>query len=420
MPPDPNRPAAADRALGARLAQRLRGVSTAGPSQLRGLLPSLLGEPHPLQAPLHDLVARPGFRRLLAASGEPGRRAEQAQLLQELAETYSPGVTARLGQVLDGLLESRGGGAAAPAPPEVPAATPVVTTAPFRPPAPRWPARSAGGPATTARPAGGRRSSRRRLPGLIALTAAVTLASGLLLGLVRSNRLCPSLGLCFGAGSPSTASIDASLQQADEAAAALESATDIDAFTAALGRLDTALLPLVSQRLSPRQEQRRQRLQERADDAHRRLRQEQRALRSLEEAAALIGDLERATPAGPPRFDALAEARARLDAVPAESFSRAGVEALERRLAAIQDRPLPPSGEPSAPTATPPASPSVEKPPAAPVLPPPGGSSRPPAGPVAAPPAAAPPTAAPPPLTAPPPVRAPVLPPPPVQPPPAP
>ena len=395
MPPAPIRPDAADRALGRRLAQGLGGQGGASPERLRERLPELLGQDHGLQAPLHDLVGRPGFRHLLALAGEDQRGAALEQLRRELAETYSAGVMARLGNVLAGLLER----SAAPAAPEA---------AP-----PRAPSRFRSRPRS-------RHPALSRLPALAAFTVAVALGSGFLLALVRSNRLCPSLGLCLSAGGEAEASIDATLSRATAAATELETAASLDAFVAGLDRLDAALLNLVSRRLNPRQERQRERLQRQADDAHRRLRQEQRAQRSLEEAAALIGELERAAPDGPQRFDVLAEARARLDAVSASSFARSAVGELERRLAAIEAGPPRAKStpqDPEAPSASPSPRSSDESAPPAPSLPPP--ASPPPSlssPPPAAPPAASPPLAAP---SPPPPPPAPPLMPPPIQAPPA-
>ncbi len=412
MPSDPIRPDAVDRTLGSRLAEELVRLAPAAPLQLRECLPRLLGPEHPLQAPLHDLLARPGFRHLLATNGQTQRGEERDQLLDELAETYSPGVTARLGHVLDGLLEARDA-------PPVPPAPPANPLTPNRLP----PNRLAPPSRVALRPR--HRSSRARLPGLVALTTAIALSSGLLFALVRSNRLCPTLGLCLPSAGASSASIDAGLRRAAEAAEAVDRATDLDAFAAALERLDNALLTLVSRRLNPRQERQRQGLQSQADGAHRRLRQEQRALRSLEEASALIGDLERASADGSERFDVLAEARARLEEVPADSFARSAVAALEQRLAAIRERPpavpvRPPTPEP--PSGSPPAGTSDQSAPVAPVLPPPPARS--PSPPTAASPSSAPPQANTPPLVpgpaAPPPLTPPVLSPPPLQAPPPP
>ncbi len=382
MPPDSIRPDAADRALGSRLASGINNPGAASPQQLRAQLPGLLGQDHLLQAPLHDLVGRPGFRRLLASGGEQERGVALDRLLRELAETYSPGVTARLGDVLTGLLDSLR-----------PRPTPGRGRAPSR--------------------------SRSRLPALAALTVGIALSSGLVFALARSNRLCPSLGLCLSAGGEAEASIDANLSRAVRAAGEVESAMSLEAFVAGLDRLDASLLNLVSRRLNPRQERQRQRLQAQSDGAHRRLRLEQRAQRSLEEAAALIGELERTAADVPQRFDVLAEARARLDEVSSTSFARSSVGQLERRLDAIQNRPprpKSPPGSPEIPSAPPPPSSSGETTPASPTLPPPPSPSPTPSPP-STPPPAAPPPATPPSLPAP---ASPVppIPPPPIQPPP--
>ena len=356
--PPPQIPSAnADRALGRRLAERLEPLGTTSPQRIRLLLPNLLGEDSTLSAPLHDLVGRPGFGLLLAAGGNPSRFGLRDQLLQELAETYSAGMTARLGAVLDGLLEPQT--AAKPRPAAKPRAVAGNLSA-----HPRTP---------TQQPPSGRRSARRRpggLVGLVVLTAMVSLGSGLLFALLRSNFFCPSFGLCLagGAGAAAEASIETGLRQAERAASLVDDASSLEDFGAGLQQLDSALLNLVSRRLSPRQERKRQRLQEQADQAHRRLREEQRAQRSLEEAEALIAVLERSSAAGPQRLDALAEVRARLDEVSGNSFARSALGALERRLEAVQALPAEPEREPpkqEKPFAVPPASPAGESPPVA-------------------------------------------------------
>ena len=348
-PPIPS--ANTDRALGRRLAERLEPLGTTSPQRLRLLLPNLLGEDSTLSAPLHDLVGRPGFGLLLAAGGNPSRFELRDQLLQELAETYSAGMTARLGAVLDGLLEPRT------------AAKPRAVAGNL----------SAHPRTRTQQPPAARRSARRRpggMVGLVVLTAVVSLGSGLLFALLRSNFFCPSLGLCLAseAGAAAEASIETGLRQAERAASLVNDASSLEDFGAGLQQLDSALLNLVSRRLSPRQERKRQRLQEQADQAHRRLREEQRAQRSLEEAEALIAVLERSSAAGPQRLDALAEVRARLDEVSGNSFARSSLGALERRLEAVQALPAEPEREPpkqEKPFAEPPASPAGESPPVA-------------------------------------------------------
>lgn len=376
---------AADRALGRQLADRLERLGPADPVRLRPRLPELVGEDTSLLAPLHDLVGRPAFQRLLASDSGRQQALQRQGLRQELRQTYNDGVTARLDAVLDGLLE---------------------------PP----PAREPGGPGAATRPRDGA-GARGGWLGMVALTAAVTLGSGVLFAVVRSNLLCPPLGLCVAGigGREATASIEEALNRAGRDAEALEGATSLEAFTAALEQLDASLLDLVSRRLTPRQEERRQRLQNRADAGHRRLREEQRAQRSLEEAAALIDQLERNRTAGPQRLDALAEARARLEAVPTDSFSRPAARELEDRLEAVRegpDQPRETAPSPPEPAQPPPngGQPSQDAPPA-PVLP------EPQAPPPVQRPAASPAPTAPPPL-APPPPPPPQAPPPPGDPPP--
>jgi len=339
-PPSPSPSAggpAADRALGRRLAERLERWGPGATARLRPRLPELVGEDSSLLAPLHDLVGRPAFQRLLACEGERERALRRQGLGQDLRQTYSEAVATRLDAVLDGLLE------------------PVAAAEAARP--------SAGG------------SARGGWLGMVALTAAVTLGSGVLFAVVRSNLLCSPLGLCLPGlgGREATATIEEGLNQAGRDAEALEGAASLDAFTAALERLDASLLDLVSRRLTPRQDERRQRLQSRADAGHRRLREEQRAQRSLGEAAALIEQLERNPTAGPQRLDALAEARARLEAVPGDSFARATARELEDRLEAVRERPAPlREAAPTRPEPTPPApgnAPANQDAPPAPVLP---------------------------------------------------
>jgi hypothetical protein len=396
VPTLPSAPDSADRALGRRLAERLERLGPSGMGRLRAQLPDLVGTDRSLYPPLHDLVARPGFARLLAGAGEGLSAGPRNQLLRELAETYSAGMTARLGAVLDGLVEAK-------TPTAAPTASTRAPTSPRATISTRPPGRRAEHPA------------RAGLAGLVALTAAIALGSGLLFGVVRSNRLCTTLGLCMpSGGGPEAASTDAALRSAADAARTLESATELDAFSDGLKRLDSALLTLVSRRLTPRQEQERQRHQSRADAAHRRLRQEQRAQRSLEEAAALISELERTSAAGPQRLDALAEARARLEAVPEDSFARSAASTLARRLTAVRLQPPeaarpsvpeepspPPRAAPADPNAIPPEPPNEA--PIAPSQPAPrpevGGTAPTPPPPALPPPPLEPPPAPPPPPT---------------------
>jgi len=342
-------------------------------ARLRPRLPELVGTDSDLLAPLHDLVGRPAFQRLLASEGERQQALRRQGLHEDLRQTYSDSMSARLDAVLEGLLEA------------LPAAPPQEA-----------PAQKGG------------------WLGLVALTAAITLGSGVLFAVVRSNLLCPTLGLCLpgSGGREAQATVEGGLERASRDANALENAASLEAYTAALERLDASLLDLVSRRLTPRQDEKRQRLQSLADAGHRRLREEQRAQRSLEEATALINQLERNRTAGPQRLDALAEAQARLDAVPKDSFARPAARDVEGRLRAVRENPPPPrASEPSTPEPATPAAPAPtgappagEAPPA-PVLPEPQ-------APRPAPTPSAPPT---PPLLPPPPPQAP---PPPVDPPP--
>lgn len=375
--------AAGDRALGRRLSQRLERLEPAASARLRPRLPELVGSDTSLLAPLHDLVGRKAFQRLLASEGGRDRELRRQGLGQELRETYSEAMAARLDAVLAGLLEAIAAG-------ESMAHRQAVPTGGAERPRTQSPAR------------GG-------WLGMVALTAAVTLGSGVLFAVVRSNLLCSPLGLCLpGSGSrEAAASIEEGLNRAGRDAEALESATSLDAFTAALEQLDASLLNLVSRRLTPRQDEQRQRLQSRADAGHRRLREEQRAQRSLGEAAALLDQLERNPTAGPQRLDALAEARARLQEVPSDSFARSAARELEGRLEAVRERPAPAREmAPAAPEPAQPAQPGTreaapgQEAPPAPVLPEPQ-APRPAPRPAPAPSPTPPPPLPPPPMEAP-------------------
>lgn len=352
--------AAADRALGRRLAERIAQLGPQAAARLRTRLPELVGPESNLLAPLQDLVGRPAFQRLLASEGGRQRALRRQGLNEDLRQTYSEGMSARLDAVLEGLLEALPAG---------PRQEPVAQKGGWL--------------------------------GLVALTAAITLGSGVLFAVVRSNLMCPSFGLCLpgSGGREAQATVEDGLERASRDANALENAGSLEAYTAALEQLDTSLLDLVSRRLTPRQEQKRQRLQSRADAGHRSVREEQRAQRSLEEATALIDQLERNRTAGPQRLDALAEAQARLDAVPKDSFARSAARELEGRLRAVRDNPAtpapavaPPAGEAPpapvlpepqaprpAPAASPAPAPAATPPPPPPVLPPPPPPQAPPA-----------------------------------------
>jgi hypothetical protein len=335
--PSADATAAADRALGRRLAERLARLGPNAAARLRPRLPELVGPDSNLLAPLHDLVGRPAFQRLLASEGGRQQALRRQGLNGDLRQTYSEGMSARLDAVLEGLLEVLPAGV------------------------PQEPVAQKGG-----------------WLGLVALTAAITLGSGVLFAVVRSNLMCSSVGLCLpgSGGREAQATVEGGLERASRDANALENAASLEAYTAALEQLDTSLLDLVSRRLTPRQEEKRQRLQSRADAGHRRLREEQRAQRSLEEATALIDQLERNRTAGPQRLDALAEAQARLDAVPKDSFARPAAREVEGRLQAVRENPAPPrASEPSTPEPATPAAPAptgappAREAPPAPVLP---------------------------------------------------
>ena len=330
-PPSPD---PADLALGRQLAELLDRHGELPAQRIQALLPDLLGPEPALLNPLRDLVARPAFQQLLRRRRGSGDRQLRQALLEELADTYSARMMARLGAVLDGAIP-------------MPMPTPPPH-APLPPPpgAPRRRAR----PAPQAQRRGG--SERQRKPGLLPLlllTGAITLVSGTVFAVLRSDGLCPTLGICLsGEGRNGRGDIDASLAEGEAAAEALEGAASLDELNEALERLTSAQLSLVSTRLSDRQQERLRLLQAAAGRAREQLGRERRAEDRLRQASGLIERLERGAVADERRFDRIQEARASLAAIPGDSFAATAALGLQRRLDAIRDRPVetPPSASP--------------------------------------------------------------------------
>jgi hypothetical protein len=338
-PPSPD---PADRALGRRLASLLDRQHDLSAHRIQALLPDLLGSDPRMLNPLRDLVGRPAFLQLLRRRDGAGRSQLRHALLEELADTYSERVMVRLGAVLDGCL------------PEMPSASAPATE---RAPAPR-----ATAPAELRRSHSRQQQARDHLPGaapreraglapLLALTGAISLVSGTAFAVLRSDLLCPSLGLCLSG--EQRGDIDAALLQGEEAAEALERTASLEELNTAVERLNSALLRLVSQRLNGGQEERRQRLQALSNGARQRLQQEGRAEDRLREASRLIERLERDGVDDDRRFELIQEARTSLAAVPGDSFAAPAALGLQRRLELIRSRPGEPA--PAAGTAATPA-----------------------------------------------------------------
>jgi TolA-binding protein len=360
-PPSPD---PADQALGRKLAELLDRQGNLPAQRIQALLPDLLGPDPGLLNPLRDLVGRPAFLQLLQRREGAGRRQLKHALLEELAETYSERVMVRLEAVLDGVLPKM------PCAPQAGAVPAPLATAPAK-----LRRQHSSQPRAGNRTDQERRKPRSVLP-LVALTGAITLVSGSIFAALRSDLLCPTLGICLsGEARGEQGGIDAALARGEEAAEALEGAAGLEALNNAVERLNSALLKLVSQKLNNRQEERRQRLQTLSDGAQRRLRQERRAEDHLSEASRLIERLERGRVDDDRRFELIQGARTSLASVPGDSFAATAALGLQRRLELIRSRPgaaMQPTDTPAAPVE--PAAPpdSVEAPvPSPPALPPP-------------------------------------------------
>lgn len=337
-PPSPD---PADQALGRQLAKLLERQGDLPAQRIQALLPDLLGADRSLLNPVRDLVGRPAFLQLLRRREGAGSRQLRAALLEELAETYSKRMLVRLEAVLDGVLPE------IPHAPRAGAAPAPLATAPAELRRQRSPQPGAGD-----RPDPERRKPVGLLP-LVGLTGAIALVSGTIFAALRSDLLCPSLGICLsGEARDQRGGIDAALARGEEAAEALEDAASLEELNDALERLNSALLKLVSQRLSSGQEERRQGLQALSDGAQQRLRQERRAENHVREASRLIERLERGRVDDDRRFELIQEARTSLASVPGDSFAATAALGLQRRLEAIRSRPgaaMQPTDTPAAP-----------------------------------------------------------------------
>ncbi|MFM7361907.1 MAG: hypothetical protein ACKO25_08810 [Cyanobium sp.] len=372
----PPTPDPADRALGSQLAALLHQQSDLPAQRIQALLPDLLGQDQGLINPLRDLVGRPAFLQLLRRRDRAASRQLRHTLLEELSYTYSPRMMVRLAAVLDGLLP-----ASAPSPSHSPSSAAAQSAAaPPRQAAPPPPLATAPAELRGRRPLPTHAQTRVRheppgRPGLLpllGLTAAIALVSGTVFAVLRSDGLCPSLGICLsGEGRGERGSIEVALTQGEAAATTLESAASLEELNSGVERLNEALLKLVSRRLNGRQEERRLRLQAAADGAQQRLRQERRAEDHLREAGRLIDRLERGGVDDDRRFDLIQEARTSLASVPGDSFAASAALGLQQRLETVRSKP----SEPAKTTGTTPDGETSPEPPAtgsgAPAPPPP-------------------------------------------------
>lgn len=351
-----------DRQLGERLADAIGPASQVAPGQVVAVLADLIGSDLSLLAPLKDLVSRPGFKVLTGQRLANGStKAHREALLNVMGETYQPQVLGRLNAFLDGYLGSQPTSAGSSS------STAWTDTAP-PPPASAVPeteviddddstSTAAAGTGPTASSAAVETSARpgRRILLLAAGTAGVlAVATGAAL---RGNLLCAPLGLCSAASIEKAAT---ALEEAEKATSALDRAKDLASYERALGDLERQLDLVESDSgLSKSQRESRKRLQQQAEKARARQKQEkghQQTVQQVKKERESLGKL--APAAADERRAALVS---RLEPIPSQSFSHGQAEELRLELA------------PPAPAA--PAAPEPE----------PGGASQAPAPPAAAP-----------------------------------
>ncbi|MFM7361168.1 MAG: hypothetical protein ACKO25_04970 [Cyanobium sp.] len=370
-----------DRQLGQQLADAIGPASQAAPGQVVAVLHDLLGSDLSLLAPLKDLVSRPGFQALTGQRTAKGStQAQREALLHAMGETYQPQVVSRLNAFLEGYLGSQpaeparatGAAWAEPAPPPPASAVPETEVIDDNDDSPST-AAAGPGPTAGAAPAAMAARTSRRIPLLaaggavvLAVGGAVVLAAGAAL---RGNLLCAPLGLC------SAASIEAAstaLEEAQKAASSLDQAEDLAGYERALGNLERQLERIDSDTgLSKSQRESRKQLQQQAEKARARQKQEkghQQTVQQVRKERETLGKL--APPAAEERRTALLR---RLEPIPAESFSHGEAEELRLELAppappapATPPTPEPESGgasqEPEAPTPSPEPAPAWQAP----------------------------------------------------------
>ena len=347
------------RDLGERLAHTLRqgnGAITT-PARLQGLVADLAAEHTELMLPLRDLVTRPAFQALIPRSGTGTGAVQRDALLQEMEATFSRQVIAAIAELLDGFLDLPPGAAMTPPPPTRPAppppppppppsplplpsplpppapvpvqapvqaypqgAQPQPPSAPLPPPVPVWPAE----------PAPLERSRERGVSGcglvLLGLVTALAVAGGVVL--LRATDLCALVGFCPGVQVAS--GVQQALQAAEQAEQDLRGAEDLGAYERALVALERHLLELANARLTPEQEQRRQRLDQVARDARDVLAEENNDLRRLDKVARALASARESS--GEQRTSLLAIATQELEAIAPRGFAAPEAKRLREQL----------------------------------------------------------------------------------------
>lgn len=417
------------RELGQRLARTLSQSSSpiSTPARLQGLVADLAADQQELLLPLKDLVSRPAFQALIPRAGSGSGAVQRDVLIQAMEATFSSQVMRAMAEVLNGFLDLPPGSAnqagwsselidhqpaappvrpqpapppPPPLPPPAPSPPPPPAPAPPPPPAPaprpRPRPRPIVQPASTAAPL--RRAERAplvrpvepRLPVfklfLLSLATAMAVAAGAAAVVVlRSSDLCALVGLCPGPREPSGAA--QALAAAEQATADLGQASDRRAYERALEELEQQLLKLTTARLTPEQEQQRQRLDQAAREARGVLADERKDALRLETAGRALAAARQNS--GEERAGQLAIARDELAGIGPRSFSAAPAQRLRRELEQL-DAEAPPSEPPEPEAAPDPA--AGEGPAAEPQVPAqlPAPSAPPPPPPLAAPPPAAP------------------------------
>ena len=342
------------RELGQRLARTLSQSSSpiATPARLQGLVADLVADRQELLLPLKDLVSRPAFQSLIPRAGSGSGAVQRDVLIQALATTFTRPVIEVLAEVLNGFLDLPPGTAEQagwesealalqPAAPPVPPQPQPIG----QPPQTATPLREAE-PGPLIKPAELKQPALRLL--LLSLATAMAVAGGAAAVVVlRSSDLCALVGFCPGTRESSSA-VEA-LAAAEQAADDLGQADTLRAYEQALEKLEQQLLKLTTARLTPEQEQQRQRLDQAAREARGVLADERKDALRLETAGKALAAARQNS--GEERAGQLAIARNELAGIAPRSFSAAPAQRLRRELEQLEAE-VPPS-EPSEPEAAP-------------------------------------------------------------------
>jgi hypothetical protein len=183
---------------------------------------------------------------------------------------------------------------------------------------------------------------------LLSLATAMAVAAGAAAVVVlRSSDLCALVGFCPGPRESSSAA--QALAAAEQAAKNLKQAGNLRAYERALEELEQQLLKLTTARLTPEQEQQRQRLDQVAREARGVLADERKDALRLETAGKALAAARQSS--GEKRAGQLAIARDALDGIAPRSFSAAPAQRLRRELEQLEAEALP--SEPSEQEAAP-------------------------------------------------------------------